>query len=193
MMHDSIRTGQANEQNNQLNFTNTQVRLKDASTQDIEYLPVSPKFRNLNLAINLFILAILLTAICIFELEFIFAIPDSWRSFLPISYVILITLCVLSTIYHYFADKKLGYALREYDIHYKSGLIFKSYVSQPILRIQHVEIKRGPLERQNGLASLQLFSAGGASYTFSIPGLTIETASSLRQFLLDHSDIINKK
>ena len=57
------------------------------------------------------------------------------------------------------------------------------------MRIQHIEIERGPLERSAGLATLQVFSAGGAHHTFEIPGLTYEKAIELRQFILNHKDV----
>jgi uncharacterized protein len=90
-------------------------------------------------------------------------------------------------IYSYFADKLKRYALREQDLSYTSGLIFRNTITQPILRIQHIEVKRGPIERKLGLATLQVFSAGGVSHTFEIPGLPLETARRLRQFILSHT------
>ena len=63
-------------------------------------------------------------------------------------------------------------------------------MSQPITRIQHIELKRGPIERKVGLARLQVFSAGGEMHTFEIPGLPLETAQQLRQFILQHKDMV---
>jgi membrane protein YdbS with pleckstrin-like domain len=83
-----------------------------------------------------------------------------------------------------------NYTLRELDLHYASGLFFKKVVSQPITRIQHIELKRGPIERKVGLATLQVFSAGGDMHTFQIPGLPIDTAQQLRQFILQHKDVV---
>jgi len=72
-----------------------------------------------------------------------------------------------------------------------SGLIFKKTVTQPILRIQHIELKQGPIDRKLKLANIQAFSAGGATHTFEIPGLEIKKAEALRQFVLDHKDMNN--
>jgi membrane protein YdbS with pleckstrin-like domain len=95
----------------------------------------------------------------------------------------------ISTIYINLSDKRKFYALREQDLSYQSGVIFRKTVSQPMLRIQHVELKRGPIDRKIGLAKLQVFSAGGAMHTFEIPGLPLEKAESIRQFILDHKDV----
>ncbi|WNC68674.1 PH domain-containing protein [Thalassotalea nanhaiensis] len=99
------------------------------------------------------------------------------------------TLGLVISLYHSLADPKKRYAIREHDISYQSGLVFRKTVSQPILRVQHVELKRGPIDRKVGLANLQVFSAGGAMHTFEIPGLDVETAENMRQFILAHKDI----
>jgi len=105
----------------------------------------------------------------------------------------LFLLNLLMGIYIVLADKHKFFALREQDISYASGLLFKTIVTQPILRIQHVELKQGPIERKMQLAKLQLFSAGGALYTFEIPGLTLKQAESIRQFILEHNSLIIKQ
>ncbi len=95
---------------------------------------------------------------------------------------------LLFSFYKALADVRKFYALREQDISFTSGVLFKKTVSQPILRIQHVELKRGPIDRKVGLAKLQVFSAGGAMHTFEIPGLKLDDAESIRQFILSHKD-----
>jgi membrane protein YdbS with pleckstrin-like domain len=76
-----------------------------------------------------------------------------------------------------------GYALREHDILYKSGWIWKRWVAVPYNRIQHVEIRRGPLEEMLDLRKLQIFTAGGASSDLNISGLAPDQAEQLRLFI----------
>jgi membrane protein YdbS with pleckstrin-like domain len=118
-----------------------------------------------------------------------FTLPDELQPLVKWAYAAILVITLWNFIYHYLADPLKQYALREHDLNYQSGLIFRSLVSQPILRIQHIEIKRGPIERKAGLATLQVFSAGGVSHTFNIPGLEYDKAVSLRQFILDHKDL----
>ncbi|QDP03078.1 PH domain-containing protein [Thalassotalea sp. PS06] len=99
---------------------------------------------------------------------------------------ILSVMFLLSFVYQWFAEPMKAYALREQDLSYKSGLFFRKVITQPIARIQHVELKRGPLDRRFELAKLQVFSAGGAMHTFEIPGLELKNAQSIRQFILSH-------
>ncbi len=95
---------------------------------------------------------------------------------------------LLFSFYKALADVRKFYALRDQDISFTSGVVFKKTVSQPILRIQHVELKRGPIDRKIGLAKLQVFSAGGAMHTFEILGLKLDDAESIRQYILSHKD-----
>ena len=51
-----------------------------------------------------------------------------------------------------------AYALREQDIAYRSGLVFRKTVLLPFNRVQHMEVTSGPLQRRFGLASLKFFT-----------------------------------
>lgn len=82
-----------------------------------------------------------------------------------------------------FAKKK--YALREKDIVYLKGLIWSKRISIPFNRIQHAEVKQGPIERLYKLHNLKIFTAGGSSSDLSIPGLTEENALKLKNFILN--------
>lgn len=80
--------------------------------------------------------------------------------------------------------KKKKYALREKDIVYSKGLIWSVRTSIPFNRIQHAEIKQGPIERKFHLSSLKVFTAGGQSSDLVIPGLPSDTAQQLKDFVL---------
>lgn len=76
-----------------------------------------------------------------------------------------------------------GYAIRQNDISYKSGLIFFSMTSIPFNRIQHVEVSQGPLGRLFDLASVKVYTAGGSTSDLSIGGLKKEEAHKLRDHI----------
>jgi membrane protein YdbS with pleckstrin-like domain len=54
----------------------------------------------------------------------------------------------------------------------------------PMKRLQHLDIKRGPLERWLGLATLELYTAGAHDYRTRLPGLEAQQAQALRDALL---------
>ena len=77
-----------------------------------------------------------------------------------------------------------GYALRAHDIVYRQGLIFRGITTIPFSRLQHCEIREGPIERLFGLNTLLVYTAGGSSSDLSIPGLPPAEAKRLRDFIL---------
>lgn len=77
-----------------------------------------------------------------------------------------------------------GYAIRGRDILYRSGVLWRSVAAIPFNRVQHVETSHTPLDRQFGVASLKLFTAGSTGGDLKIHGLPAEVAESLRVFLL---------
>ncbi len=76
-----------------------------------------------------------------------------------------------------------GFAIRDKDILYKSGIFFRSTLIIPFNRVQHCEIDHGPIDRMFGLAELSLFTAGGSSSDLNIPGLTQDKAAALKYFI----------
>ncbi|MDT0596665.1 PH domain-containing protein [Glaciecola petra] len=174
-------------------FTNKQVKShqiqEHISTKTLDMLPLAPQYRRINIIISLVFGGFFLIITYLGSSGLFFDLPKDAFPFVIGAYALIGFLTLWSATYHFFADPLKQYALRENDLNYQSGLIFRSFVSQPILRIQHIEIKRGPIERRAGMATLQVFSAGGISYTFNIPGLIYENAVELRQFILDHKDL----
>lgn len=80
--------------------------------------------------------------------------------------------------------KKKQYALRQRDIIYTKGLLWRVRTAIPFNRIQHAELKQGPLERIYGLHSLKVYTAGGQSSDLVIPGLKEQTALSIKDYIL---------
>lgn len=76
-----------------------------------------------------------------------------------------------------------GYALREHDIVYTTGWFWKRKVVVPFNRIQHVEIRRGPLEELLRLRRLQIYTAGGSASDLNIPGLEPDLAEQIRFYI----------
>jgi membrane protein YdbS with pleckstrin-like domain len=83
--------------------------------------------------------------------------------------------------------KMKGYALREHDLAYRSGLVWRKVVVLPFNRIQHVEVSTGPLQRRFGLATLKCFTAGGGTVDLKIEGLLRGEAEKLRKHILNRS------
>lgn len=171
-------------------FSNNQLNVEDIpNLQTLALLPISKKYRAINIfSIGLITLVLLSIATGIKYQPF-WSIPEDLLKAYPYVVTAILALATIWALYHVFADVRIFYAIREQDISKQSGLIFRKLSCQPILRVQHVEVNRGPLDRWAGLASLQVFSAGGEMHTFEIPGLTLDKAEQLREFILAHKDI----
>ena len=102
-------------------------------------------------------------------------------------YVIALIPIVISFILSPMISRARGIALREMDIHFKSGVVWRKTVSLPFNRVQHVELENGPLERAFGLTSLKFYTAGGGSADMKIPGLSPDRATSLRAYIMERA------
>ncbi|HEY0677332.1 MAG TPA: PH domain-containing protein [Chitinophagaceae bacterium] len=95
---------------------------------------------------------------------------------------------LLITIFSYWvmnrSFKRKAYAIRDKDVLYQTGWIVRRLQICPFNRIQHCSVHSGPLERQFGLAALSLFTAGSEGSDMKIPGLTEESAASIREFIM---------
>ncbi len=80
-----------------------------------------------------------------------------------------------------------GYALRAKDIIFRKGVLFQSLTTIPFNRVQHCEIKQGPIERYFNLKTLEIYTAGGRSSDLSISGLLPDEAQQLKEFIINNT------
>lgn len=69
-----------------------------------------------------------------------------------------------------------GFALRR-------GRLWFTETRIPAARVQHLDVKHGPLARRFGLATLVLHTAGTRDSAVSVPGLDADDAAHLREVL----------
>ena len=77
-----------------------------------------------------------------------------------------------------------GYVVRDRDIVFKSGVMWRSVTAIPYNRVQHVETSNTPFDRKFGIANLKIFTAGGSGGDLQISGLGLDTAEQLRIYIL---------
>jgi len=73
--------------------------------------------------------------------------------------------------------RRWRYEIHEDEADLQHGVFTVTRQLVPMARIQHVDTRRGPLQRRFGLASVVLFTAAGA---IEIPALADDVAASLR-------------
>jgi membrane protein YdbS with pleckstrin-like domain len=73
--------------------------------------------------------------------------------------------------------------VREHEIHIVRGILTRRHTVAPIARVQHLDVAQGVIERIVGIGSLVLYTAGTRGADVVIPGLPIEYAEALRDYL----------
>jgi membrane protein YdbS with pleckstrin-like domain len=133
------------------------------------------------------ILFLVIVAIAMAALAFVLNFP-----LLPIVvlYSLLAVATIISMLWPPISVARRGYVVRDKDLLFRKGVIWRSVTAVPFNRIQHVETSSTPLERKFGLATLQLFTAGGSSGDLKINGLGKDIAEQLRVFILDKAGAI---
>ena len=95
--------------------------------------------------------------------------------------------CVWSVVWPLIAVPRRGYVVRNKDLLYRSGVLWRSVQAFPFNRVQHTKLHSTPLDRSFDLASLSVFPAGGGRGN-RIRGLGQETAKRLRVYISERME-----
>jgi len=163
-----------------IQIENNQVWLADIpKSETIEFTGLLPKYKRLlNIQwIIFFALIILGLAVAYFKLDHIEIIWFGvallvWFIFLMIKF---------SFIQLSFPNK--GYAIRQKDLHYRTGYLTHKTISVPFNRIQHVEIRQGFISKMLDLAVLKIYTAGNSAHDLSLKGISLETAEEIKMIV----------
>lgn len=175
----------------QSTFSNAQLSLSALTPyQTQESIHLEPVYIKANNILRIAFFAIVLVILAGIKWQPFSPLSDGASNVFTIALSVVAGLSLFIIVMGYLSDKAKSYTLREHDISLYSGVIFKKVTIQPFLRIQHIELKRGPVDRKLDLASIQVFSAGGALHTFELPGLKHDDALAMREYILKHKDVI---
>jgi uncharacterized protein len=73
-----------------------------------------------------------------------------------------------------------GYGLDADQLRIVRGVLFHADTIVPFVRVQHIDVSRGPIERMTGTATLTVHTAGNHNSAVSLPGLAPSTAEAIR-------------
>lgn len=94
--------------------------------------------------------------------------------------VVFFVFLVLGIVFAVLRYRAWCYEVREDSLYLERGVVTRVRTVVPYVRIQHVDARRGPLERVFGLATTVVYTAGSRGADVSIPGLTPERAEDLQ-------------
>jgi membrane protein YdbS with pleckstrin-like domain len=81
---------------------------------------------------------------------------------------------------------RLGYRFTDAMLQVVRGWLFHTDTVVPLVRVQHLDVVRGPLDKLFGTASLVVHTAGTHNSTVVLPGLAPERAAEMRDTIREH-------
>lgn len=105
-----------------------------------------------------------------------------WPIWVVIAAVAVIILHVYLYVYLFplLRWKRWRYEVREQEIELQQGVFVVKRTLVPMIRVQHVDTRQGPLLKKYGLATVDVSTA---ATVHEIPALPVEEAEELRQFI----------
>jgi membrane protein YdbS with pleckstrin-like domain len=82
--------------------------------------------------------------------------------------------------------RRLGYRLTDRLLQSVRGWLFHVDTLVPFVRVQHIDVTRGPLDKLFGTASLVVHTAGTHNSIVTVNGLAPDTASQIRDTIREH-------
>lgn len=82
--------------------------------------------------------------------------------------------------------RRLGYALHPNLLQVVRGWLFHTDTIVPLVRVQHIDVTRGPLDKMFGTATLVLHTAGTHNSIVGLPGLAPDKATAIRDQIRQH-------
>lgn len=96
---------------------------------------------------------------------------------------LFVALAVLGVVFAVLRYRSWRYRLRKDALYLERGVLTHVQTVVPYVRVQHVDTRRGPVERMAGLGTVVVYTAGSRGADVSIPGLVPERAEDLQERL----------
>jgi membrane protein YdbS with pleckstrin-like domain len=77
--------------------------------------------------------------------------------------------------------RRLGYAIDSRLLRTVRGWMFHTDTIVPFVRVQHIDVMRGPFDKLFGTATLVVHTAGTHNSVVTLPGLSPERAAEIRE------------
>lgn len=163
------------------NFSNDTIDLNNLPKyEEVQFSSLQSNYFNV-LVFNL-VLVLAVSLLFYIGLEW-FAYLSMFKNSVVFIPIILILLFSIAFILLKLGFKKRGFAIRNHDIIYRSGIISENTIIVPYNRVQHVAIHRGFISRKLNLATIQLYTAGENSADIKIPGILYEDAVKIKELV----------
>jgi uncharacterized protein len=164
-------------------FENSEVALDELpGTARVEWQPLDARYVRRLQAEALITTAIVTLALLALQMA---PLPIQVRWPFWVAWLLVVAVALVLLLWPLVSVPRKGYAIRDKDILYKSGVLWQTVTAVPFNRVQHVETSSTPLDRRFRQAALQLFTAGGTDGDLKIDGMPAGVAEKLRVFILE--------
>lgn len=82
--------------------------------------------------------------------------------------------------------RRLRYGLTGRLLQVVRGWLFHTDTVVPFVRVQHLDVTRGPLDKMFGTATLVVHTAGTRNSIVTVPGLAPDRAAEIRDIIREH-------
>lgn len=149
--------------------------------ENLRFHPVSPQYRSVQYAYAVIIYAITASLALLLLL-----VGNPWwciAAEVVMSLTFVIDLTILRKAYRF-----KGYALREHDITYRSGVVFPKVTTVPFSRIQQISISQNPISRYFGLCTLEIVNGAQGLSSLEIRGIPKVKADEIKGIITQRID-----
>lgn len=146
--------------------------------EELEFEPLDARYRNAQ------IIGVLLVYVLFMCLAAFLLLADCFWIFIVAECILALAAAINAAILPK-AFRYKGYALRDHDISYKSGMIFPKTTTVPFARVQQVSVGQNPVSRFFRLYSVEVVNGAQALSSLKIPGLTEETANRIKNLVTE--------
>ena len=153
--------------------------------RDEDFRPVDPRYLRVALIGRAIAAAIVAVGSAV-----LLVVLDRGNGWVLASAMILLGLIAASAAGQVIAVRHLGYQLRDRDVSIRRGVLMQSQETVPFVRVQHVRIRQGLVQRRFGLATVEVNSAGPDVH---LVGLDAQNAERIKQLVVDRASAAGAK
>ncbi len=146
--------------------------------EELRYESIEPQYRSVQISLTC-IGYVILAALALF-----FLLLDNSLWVILCESAILVTMLINLIIVRK-AWLFKGYALRENDLSFRSGIVFPTITTIPYLKVQQVSVKQNPISKLFNLYAVEVVNGAQAMASLSIPGLTEEKATQIKNIIIN--------
>lgn len=147
---------------------------------------LDPRSVTLDQRLGLVFTAALLAGALVALVILILSRPMDWIFWTVAAGAVLLVLLSLwtSLVWPVIEHRHAAWRLDDTGLEIRRGVFWQHWIAIPVARLQHADVSQGPLQRQFGLATLTVHTAGTQNASVELGGLAHETAVWLRDQLM---------